>query len=355
ADPLRTIRREARMTVSNEPSITQTAVDLPSRSLMERANLLDSYLAIVLVALVDAGLIDALVEVSRAAEDPHGYNEQVDANELLLQLRNLGMRAVALLGEVLYLSNSLLPTIHCARLQTLPSLMKYAITFTANAESRSNASSAMWFLHQYAHLKGTAGASNSGMVTALTGANKWRRIKGRDRRLDRIDDVKHMMDVAMDEKQFQMKLQDTQVLITKDYSKWNWDVISETIEGPLHNLNHLLFALQKCKLIKRLLSFLRPSNRLFSQLSYTPANATYVRVACQLIELLMQSDHGASYLQENVLLKELAELLQSELASSGVASSDKGGDKASFAGGASAATLAVGSGSGIASSSLSGA
>jgi hypothetical protein len=354
ADPLRTIRREARMTVSNEPSITQTAVDLPSRSLMERANLLDSYLAIVLVALVDAGLIDALVEVSRAAEDPHGYTELVDASELQLQLRNLGMRAVALLGEVLYLSNSLLPTIHCARLQTLPSLMKYAITFTANAESRSNASSAVWFLHQYAHLKGTAGASNSGMVTALTGANKWRRIKGRDRRLDRIDDVKHMMDVAMDDKQFQMKLQDTQVLITKDYSKWNWDVISETIEGPLHNLNHLLFALQKCKIIKRLLSFLRPSNRLFSQLSYTPANATYVRVACQLIELLMQSDHGATYLQENVLLKELAELLQSELASSGVASSDKGGEKASFAGGASVASLSTGSGGNVAFSSQSG-
>ena len=51
----------------------------------------------------------------------------------------------------------------------------------------------------------------------VTGANKWRRLKGRDRRLDRIDDVKRKMDWAMDEKQLLSRLQSTQVVFPYSY------------------------------------------------------------------------------------------------------------------------------------------
>ncbi len=36
-------------------------------------------------------------------------------------------------------------------------------------------------------------------------------MKGKDRKLDRIDDVRTKVDYAMDERQFLMKLQQTQV------------------------------------------------------------------------------------------------------------------------------------------------
>jgi hypothetical protein len=64
----------------------------------------------------------------------------------------------------------------------------------------------------------------------------------------------------MDEKQFLQKLHQTQVLATKEYTKWDWDQIEEALEGPLRNPVHLNTATQRnVKFIKRLLSFLKPS------------------------------------------------------------------------------------------------
>jgi hypothetical protein len=48
----------------------------------------------------------------------------------------------------------------------------------------------------------------------LTGANKWRRVKGRDKRLDRLDAIKMKMDLNMDELTFQNKMKDTQVVLS---------------------------------------------------------------------------------------------------------------------------------------------
>lgn len=43
------------------------------------------------------------------------------------------------------------------------------------------------------------------------GANKWRRIKGKDKRLDKIDEVKMKMDYSMDEPQLLQKIRDSNV------------------------------------------------------------------------------------------------------------------------------------------------
>lgn len=59
--------------------------------------------------------------------------------------------------------------------------------------------------------KGLTSFNDLHVALIVTGANKWRRMKGRDRRLDRIDDVKRKIDWAMDEKQLLSKLQQTQV------------------------------------------------------------------------------------------------------------------------------------------------
>jgi hypothetical protein len=50
--------------------------------------------------------------------------------------------------------------------------------------------------------------------------------------------------------------------------KWHWEIISELLSGALLNPAHLSKALST-KFIKRILSFLRPSNRLFSTMAWT--------------------------------------------------------------------------------------
>lgn len=68
----------------------------------------------------------------------------------------------------------------------------------------------------------------------------------------------------MDDKQFLQKLQQTQVLTTKEHTKWDWDLIEEVLEGPLRNPVHLHTAtMRNVKFIKRILSFLKPHERGF--------------------------------------------------------------------------------------------
>lgn len=78
---------------------------------------------------------------------------------------------------------------------------------------RSRASSMITNLHQYHHLKHTSSFYDFHLSLIVTGANKWKRVKGRDRRLDRMDEVKMKMDFQMDFDQLKNKIQETQVCV----------------------------------------------------------------------------------------------------------------------------------------------
>jgi rapamycin-insensitive companion of mTOR len=144
--------------------------------------------------------------------------------------------------------------------------------------------------------------------------------------------------------------------VSQDYSRWEWYTVTEILEGPLRNPTHLSTALQT-KFIKRILSFLRPSNLLFSAQSWTVVrppsplsslrsfslfsfalcwclrraslggikadlffcgrrqpNMKYVRVACLLLEVLLAESEGYKYLEEkNPLVFQIADLLRVEV------------------------------------------
>ncbi len=125
---------------------------------------------------------------------------------------------------------------------------------------------------------------------------------------------------------------------TKDYSKWKWEVIGDLIEGPLNNNTLLNYILTKTAWMKKLLKFWRPSVKAFSKMSWTPVffifflflflhflflllflfikkqNLKYVRLACQLFQLLLSSDLGKDFLfNENKLLNEVADLIRLEV------------------------------------------
>lgn len=98
--------------------------------------------------------------------------------------------------------------------------------------------------------------------------SQWRRLKGIDHRLDRIEEVKMKMDWKMEEPVLVAKIRESSVLLSKDSSKWNWDIVGELIDGPLRYPAHLATAC-KTKFFKRILYFLRPNSYLFSVFPYS--------------------------------------------------------------------------------------
>jgi len=282
-----------------------TLSDLPSRTRSLRHNLLNNYIAVLLISFIDNGLIEGLVYIGNFI-NREGTEPEKE------QFKTISSKSTILLAELLHLSNSLLPPSQCARLQTLPSLVNSAISFRLDPRLRSRSSTMVTNLHSYSHIKSSVGIFDSSMAIGLTGANKWRRIKGQDRRLDKIDDVKMKMDWHMDDVQFQQKIKDTQVLVTKDITKWNWELIFELLEGPLNNPQHLANAL-KTKFIKRMLSFLRPNKKLFSTMAWTTENLKYVRVSCVILEVLISHEIGFDYLKDNKTIIQISDMLKTEL------------------------------------------
>uniref|UniRef100_A0A7S4N8Y7 Uncharacterized protein n=1 Tax=Paramoeba aestuarina TaxID=180227 RepID=A0A7S4N8Y7_9EUKA len=263
-----------------------------------RHSLLDNFLAAQLQALIEVGLAKGLVELENqmrkiAATTGSGSREQY-----------LAWKATILLGKILSLSNTLLPSSQCARLQTLEELVKRSLMFKGDAQRRSRASTMITNLHQYSQ------QNTKGTETLKT--TRYKRIRGQDRRLDRLDDVKKKIEWRMDANEFRQLLQNSGVLQTKEWQKWDWDIISDIVEGPLENPMHLGAAL-RTKFVKRLVSFLRPSNNAYSNIPRRGENSDrYTQMACHLLEILIAEEDGKSFLNSNPLLPQLGELLRLE-------------------------------------------
>jgi len=58
-------------------------------------------------------------------------------------------------------------------------------------------------------------------------------------------------------------------MLTKDQTKWNFEIVSNLIEGPLLNPKRLEEAIKVSKWGKRLMTFFHPFNHRFSDLPKT--------------------------------------------------------------------------------------
>eukprot|EP01064_Diplonema_japonicum_P037746 TRINITY_DN8941_c0_g1_i3.p1 TRINITY_DN8941_c0_g1~~TRINITY_DN8941_c0_g1_i3.p1 ORF type:complete len:1366 (+),score=379.04 TRINITY_DN8941_c0_g1_i3:605-4702(+) len=124
----------------------------------------------------------------------------------------------------------------------------------------------------------------------------------------RLDSIKLQMSSNMEDAQFRILLNDSQVTTTKDWNKWNCETALFLIKGPLR-LHTRLQETLKTKFFKRLLTFVKPRRRLFSELPYKEENLVYSTVACGLIDLLLQSKEGMLYLSASGLLEEIRSIL----------------------------------------------
>lgn len=133
-----------------------------------------------------------------------------------------------------------------------------------------------------------------------------------------VSQLKSTLDAQMDDQTFkEMLYQRSRVLLGKDWFKWDWNIITELLEGPLMNPSRLSEAM-KTKFFKRLSGFFRcdPGNKgYFAQLPWIPDYVPYIRPACQMYTLLLNHPEGMNFLKTDrrgQLLNEIAAALELE-------------------------------------------
>eukprot|EP00727_Mastigamoeba_balamuthi_P013064 m51a1_g8380 hypothetical protein (1387) ;mRNA; r:175253-180989 len=285
-------------------------VELPP-ALHRHHDLLDNYIAMALIAFNNAGLFEALVAVANKrgskAELVSASVAAVGEEEI-----NCVTKSVVLLGELLSLSNKLLHPSQCAELQLLPSLVSSAASFHDDPMLRSRASTVVSNLRTYSHMRAATAWDPQRAMRSIKRA-RWYGVAQRDQRLERIDDLKLKMDWAIDEAHLMDRIQETKVMLHKDWLKWEWEAIADVLEGPLTNPALVDLVLRNTQFYKRLLGFYKPRERAFSKVDWHPDNMKYVRVGCLVVENLASSEMGRQFVQEEKFLIHIAEALKSEV------------------------------------------
>ncbi|PHZ16464.1 uncharacterized protein RHIMIDRAFT_62286 [Rhizopus microsporus ATCC 52813] len=254
-----------------------------SASNSERLKMLDHHLSIIIIIFIESDILMALVDM-------------VKSDDIYLS-----RKATLLIGEILQLSTRLLPILMAIQVQSLPKLFTLASNFE-DEQVRHNATTALAHIDRLTRArtrytnapalnKGSEQLSNSSVRTQ-----------------EKVHEVKLKIGFAIDDAHFRQLLMDTQVLATNDYTKWNWESVTELLQGPLLNPRRLDEAMRSKKFIKRLLGFYRPFKHQFSDINATKGTITkYVKTGCTLLSTLLSNPDGVRYLGESKLLGDIAE------------------------------------------------
>jgi hypothetical protein len=231
---------------------------------LERSDLVDHHIAALLLVFVECGLLESLVQLIESSDDKMAH------------------RAHKLVARILKLSSKVLPAAHASRIKSLPKLFELATTFQ-NQEKRHHVISALEYID--ATTSDSAAHAKSGKKNA-----------------------KHDLyrEIQVDEAQVRLLIQETMVLAEKEYSRWNWDLISELFQTFLRNPMVLNDTIRNTSFVKRVLSFFRPASNQFSDLLLNRFNLKFLHIGCQVMKTLTSCMEGVKYLHESGLFKEIA-------------------------------------------------
>lgn len=117
------------------------------------------------------------------------------------------------------------------------------------------------------------------------------------------------MGMQIDDRGFQALLLETQVLTAREHLKWNYEALTELIEGPMLNPKRLEEAIKVSKFGRRLMQFFHPQTRKgFADMKKTKSNMKWVKLGCTLIATLLSNPDGVRFLQnDDPFLKQLSE------------------------------------------------
>jgi hypothetical protein len=130
--------------------------------------------------------------------------------------------------------------------------------------------------------------------------------------------LKRSIDMQADSEMVKERILKTRVTTTKEWSKWDWDIIVELLEDSLTNPARLAEAI-KGKFVRRICGFYRCSTDekgFFAHLPWMPDHVPYLQPACQLHALLLVHPEGQKYLREDrrgKLLPEIAACIDLEV------------------------------------------
>ncbi|KAF8133736.1 Rapamycin-insensitive companion of mTOR, N-term-domain-containing protein [Boletus edulis] len=257
----------------------------------ETLKLTDQYIALLTLVFTNAGLLDALT--CMLEENTMGSN--------------LTRKATLLMAEVMQMANRVLPLTVAAHIQAVPRVFNLASDYN-RGEHRIIGTSAMSAIDSFnrnrarlqPNVKSTRPRANSAEDAVRRGQRQ-------------VEQSKIKMGMQMDDKTFQSCLIETQVMLTKDNTKWNFDMIQELIDGPLLNPKRLEEAIKVSRFMRRLMSFFHPFSHRFSDLPRKQPNLRWVRLGCNLLITLLASSDGVRFLMTeddflNQIVKSFAQL-----------------------------------------------
>ncbi|KAF8645235.1 hypothetical protein AX16_008062 [Volvariella volvacea WC 439] len=238
--------------------------------------LTDQYYALLLLIFHNAGLYDALTMI---------FQETTTGS-------SLSRKATLLLSEMLQLANRVLPLEVAARLQTVPELFSMAADFS-NGVNRIVGTAAMSGIDSLnrnrMRLDAPAIAKNS-----RPRANSAEDVLRRGQR--QVEQARYKLNMQMEDKTYQTMISETQLMVTKDYTKWNVELLQELVDGPLLHHRRMEEALKVNRFIRRLMGFFYPFSHRFSDLPRYKSNTKWVKLGCSLLTTLLSTTDGVRYL-----------------------------------------------------------
>lgn len=234
------------------------------------------YLSILIVILMDCGILERLLDVVKKSNDESNCT-----------------KAAFLLTEIFNMINNLVPTELTEKfVDQIPRLNDDYKT------SLLNSMSAIYTIEKLSR-KSNKGRANWGLQNVQTTENFLQNSKAsRNNTNLNIDDFK-----------MKQMIQESRVLGTKSFAKWNCDVLADLFKGPFMNGKRLEEVNRTTKFLKRLLSFYRPFKHKFSGIKKTRQSQRFIRLGCVILKTLLTTNEGLKILAEGKIIPQIAECL----------------------------------------------
>ncbi|KAL8596171.1 hypothetical protein ACOMHN_021211 [Nucella lapillus] len=235
-----------------------------------RPNLVDNHIALLLSAWINAGVLEALVEVITSSEGP------------------LFNRSIILLGEILHMSNVLLPAECYSHSHCLPVLLTMASSFTISTPQRHRACMAVKHLSEFHGLKKRGLVPSSLFLDqVLQHAGKFTETTNRHWYLRRDKLCDYYYRKIPNDDNTQHAVRDSQVNNTKENFNWDWDLIGSILKWPDDRLRKMEDQIY-IRFLRRVVFFFKPTNHLFSHMEiHCELGPSVCQVACQLVDFLV--------------------------------------------------------------------
>ena len=123
--------------------------------------------------------------------------------------------------------------------------------------------------------------------------------------------------MAVDDVQFQQMVKDSHVEQYSEWPKWNFDIISNIIQGPLRQIARLRWVHNNTRFLVKTLAFYKPGKTGFAQVRREESQAVpgLTAVGVRLLDVLLSTKDGVDILERSEYVKGIHQMLHEVLTS----------------------------------------